>query len=393
MIKPAVTVLGMTLALAACQEDTRSGRSLAPIPPATMALMDQKGMSKSDPIIIRSYKKEAEMEIWKRTSDGRYALLKTYPICRWSGQLGPKVREGDRQAPEGFYTITPSLMNPNSSYYLSFDTGFPNAYDRSKGRTGSYLMVHGSCSSRGCFAMTDQAIAEVYAVAREAFSGGQRSFQFQSYPFRMTPKNLAQHRSDPNISFWKNLKEGSDYFEVTHMEPKVSVCAGRYTFNSTGSCATSAEPAVAQKTAEDERETASLVAGGTKAVNLVYDDGGQHSSFRGLFANDTGNLVSRPESLAAGPREVIVNDTAPVVAAAPAATATTTTTATAPVTTTGSIQQTPIRRALSSRDTGLTTPDASVEPRAAIAETPAAAASENSEEPGYKRAFNSLFGG
>ena len=90
-------------------------------------------MSKNDPILIRSYKKEAEMEVWKRSANGRYALLKTYPICRWSGQLGPKVREGDRQAPEGFYTVTPAQMNPNSAYYLSFDTGFPNAYDRSLG--------------------------------------------------------------------------------------------------------------------------------------------------------------------------------------------------------------------------------------------------------------------
>ena len=154
------------------------------------------------------------MEVWKRGHDGKYALLKTFPICRWSGQLGPKVKEGDRQAPEGFYTITPAQMNPNSAYYLSFDTGYPNAYDRAYGRTGSALMVHGACSSRGCFAMTDEAIAEVYSIAREAFDGGQRTFQFQSYPFRMTPKNLAQHRLDPNMPFWQNLKEGSDYFEA-----------------------------------------------------------------------------------------------------------------------------------------------------------------------------------
>ena len=61
---------------------------------------------------MRIFKEEAELEVWKEDKTGRFALLKTYPICRWSGELGPKVKEGDRQAPEGFYTITPALMNP-----------------------------------------------------------------------------------------------------------------------------------------------------------------------------------------------------------------------------------------------------------------------------------------
>jgi len=172
MRKPFWVAASLALALTACGDQySRSTRHLSPIPPATMALMAKKGMSKDDPILIRAYKKESEMEVWKRGSDGRYALLKTYPICRWSGQLGPKVKEGDRQAPEGFYSVTPAQLNPNSAYYLSFDTGYPNAFDRAHGRTGSALMVHGTCSSRGCFAMTDEAIAEVYAMAREAFAG------------------------------------------------------------------------------------------------------------------------------------------------------------------------------------------------------------------------------
>jgi len=365
MFTRAVAVLGLVLALAACQDDTSSRRSLAPIPPATMSLMATKGMSKSDPIVIRSYKKEAEMEIWKRGSDGRYALLKTYPICRWSGQLGPKVREGDRQAPEGFYTVTPAQMNPNSAYYLSFDTGYPNAYDRSRGRTGSALMVHGTCSSRGCFAMTDQNIAEIYAVAREAFAGGQRNFQFQSYPFRMTPKNLAQHRADPNIAFWKNLKEGSDFFEVKHQEPKVAVCGGRYAFNNAGACNGNFEPDIAQKAAQDDQEVASLVASGTKAVKLVYDDGGQHPSFRGMFAAETGNNVSRPEALASGPQEIVLNEA--------------TTASANSLTTTGSLGSS--RTAL--KEVPKTQPTD-------VAQTPAATATA---VPGYKRVFTSLFGG
>jgi murein L,D-transpeptidase YafK len=141
-------------------------------------------------------------------------------------------------------------MNPNSSFYLSFDTGYPNAYDRAHGRTGSHLMVHGSCSSRGCFAMTDEAIAEVFAIGREAFSGGQRNFQFQSYPFRMTAENMAKHRADPNIAFWRNLKEGSDLFEVAKEEPTVSVVGGRYAFNAPGD-----DPGVVAAVAEKRRAT------------------------------------------------------------------------------------------------------------------------------------------
>ena len=166
-----------------------------------------------------------------RTRDGQFALLKTYPICRWSGDLGPKKKEGDRQAPEGFYTITPGQMNPNSNYYLAFNTGFPNAYDRAMGYTGSELMVHGDCSSRGCYAMTDEQIQEIYALARESFFGGQKSFQLQAYPFRMTAMNMAKHRNNPNFAFWKMLKEGYDHFEATHQEPKVAVCERRYVFD------------------------------------------------------------------------------------------------------------------------------------------------------------------
>ncbi len=322
----------LALALSACQDDgfsRSSTRHLAPIPPATMALMSTKGMSKNDPILIRSYKKESEMEVWKRGSNGRYALLKTYPICRWSGQLGPKVKEGDRQAPEGFYTVTPAQLNPNSAYYLSFDTGFPNAYDRQFGRSGSALMVHGSCSSRGCFAMTDESIAEIYALARESLSGGQRGFQFQSYPFRMTAKNMARHRLDPNITFWKNLKEGSDYFEVTKDEPKVAVADRRYVFNMTDETVVAA---VQQKRSEDEQEIAELVAKGEKPVRLVYHDGGSHESFRTALAGAMGSdgslmvdsrmrnkfgAVSRPEGLSSGPQEIALDDSGSATPEAP----------------------------------------------------------------------------
>ncbi len=303
---------GLVLALAACQGDTRSTRHLVPIPSSTMALMASKGMSRNDPILMRAYKKESEIEVWKRGQDGRYALLKTYPMCRWSGQLGPKTREGDRQAPEGFYTVTPSQMNPNSSFHLSFDLGYPNAYDRTHGRTGAHLMVHGSCSSSGCFAMTDEAISEVYALAREAFASGQRGFQFQSFPFRMTAENLARHRLDPNIAFWRNLKEGSDYFDLAKQEPQVSVANQQYAFGGDASVMA----AVAQKRQSDDRQVAGLAAKGVQPIKLVYGDGGQHESFRQALSGEDGSLavdasarnrlgdISRPEALAAGPQEI-----------------------------------------------------------------------------------------
>ena len=180
---------------------------------------------------MRIFKEEAELEVWKQDTTGHFQLLKIYPICRWSGDLGPKMHEGDRQAPEGFYTITPALMNPNSNYYLAINTGFPNSFDKANDRDGAFLMIHGDCSSSGCYAMTDEQIGEIYSLARDSFLGGQPSFQIQAYPFRMTPANLARHRTNPHMAFWKMLKIGNDHFEATHLEPKVDVCDRRYVFD------------------------------------------------------------------------------------------------------------------------------------------------------------------
>ncbi len=208
-----------------------SGRAQAPLSEKMLSEIATKNMDKDSPILVRLFKEESEFEVWKKNKDGEFALLKTYPICRWSGDLGPKKKEGDRQAPEGFYTITPGQMNPASSYYLAFNTGFPNAYDRSMGFTGSELMVHGDCSSRGCYAMTDEQIQEIYALGRESFFGGQRAFQLQAFPFRMTALNMAKHRNNPNFAFWKMIKEGYDHFEASKQEPKVAVCEKRYVFD------------------------------------------------------------------------------------------------------------------------------------------------------------------
>ncbi len=229
-------------ALAACgglAGKAGNNRHNVPLPSSVTSKLASMGSSPGAPMMIRIYKESSELEVWKQVRSGEYRLLKAYEICRYSGVLGPKLQEGDRQAPEGFYTITAGMLNPNSSYYLSFNTGFPNKFDRAHGRTGSNLMIHGDCSSSGCYAMTDEQIAEIYALARETFAGGNASLQLQIYPFRMTTQNLARHASNANMSFWNNLKEGFDHTELSKRPPTWDVCGRRYVFNAT---ATSGQP-------------------------------------------------------------------------------------------------------------------------------------------------------
>lgn len=255
-------------------------------------LMAQKGLEKKAPILMRIFKQEAELEVWKRDKSGTYVHLKSYPICRWSGLLGPKVRTGDLQSPEGFYAVTPAAMNPNSSYHLSFNIGFPNAFDRAHGRSGSFLMVHGDCKSVGCYAMTNAQITEIYQLATDAFDGGQAAFQVQAYPFRMTPQNFARHRNSPHVTFWQNLKEGHDLFEVTRQPPQVQVCERRYGFGSSCGPDRVAQNVMAKVTARrkaDETALAALIKRGTAVAPLspavaTRLDGGTHPSFAGLLA-------------------------------------------------------------------------------------------------------------
>jgi murein L,D-transpeptidase YafK len=266
---------------------------MQPLSDRMLVEIERRNMEKESPILVRIFKQESELEVWKEDKSGSYALLKTYPICRWSGELGPKVKEGDRQAPEGFYTITPGLMNPNSSYYLAINMGFPNAYDRANGRSGAFLMIHGDCSSRGCYAMTDEQIAEIYALARESFFGGQKSFQIQAYPFRMTPTNMAKHRNSPHMAFWRMLKQGYDHFELTRHEPKVDVCEKRYVFDAESSSKFSAAErcpaykvpaelvaAVREKQRHEDTQVAELVSRGIPAAPVrTGTDGGMNPTF------------------------------------------------------------------------------------------------------------------
>ena len=205
--------------------------ALQPLSKDTLMLMGAKGMEVPAPMFIRIFKEESEFEIWKRRADGRFHHLKTYPICNWSGGLGPKVQQGDRQAPEGFYRIASNQMNPNSQFYLAFDLGFPNAYDRANKRTGDFLMVHGKCKSAGCYAMTDALIEEIYALARESYIGGQDTIQVHAMPFRLTDANMARHAKDPWISFWATLKQAYDHFEATRLPPDIVVCQRQYVVN------------------------------------------------------------------------------------------------------------------------------------------------------------------
>jgi murein L,D-transpeptidase YafK len=204
---------------------------LVPLSKETMMLLGKKGMDPATPLFIRLFKEESELEVWKQRADGRYYHLKTYPICNWSGDLGPKVRQGDKQAPEGFYDVPRSQMNPNSQFHLAFNLGYPNAYDRANKRTGDFLMVHGKCKSAGCYAMTDALIEEIYALARESFIGGQDAIPIHAFPFRMTDANMARHQGKEWIAFWKTMKEGYDYFETTRLPPTVAVCEKKYVVN------------------------------------------------------------------------------------------------------------------------------------------------------------------
>ena len=223
-----ILCLAVLIGIGACTTEN-SGRVQALSEQAKRELAE-KGMRPDAPMLVRIFKQEAELEVWKDIGGGQFELFKTYPICAWSGKLGPKQREGDRQAPEGFYVIAPAQMNPNSQFHLAFNLGYPNAYDRAYGRTGAHLMVHGDCSSRGCYAMTNPQIEEIYALALEAFRGGQSKFNVHAFPFRMHEVNMTKFASHRWIDFWRNIKQGYDLFEASHRLPAVGVQNRRYVF-------------------------------------------------------------------------------------------------------------------------------------------------------------------
>ena len=199
-------------------------------------VLDQEAKAKAlgvgSQVFVRIFKESRELEVWLEQSKPRqWVLFKTYPIHTWGGGiLGPKLAEGDGQAPEGFYAVGAKQMNPHSKYHLAFNIGYPNAYDEAKGRTGSAIMVHGAKLSIGCFAMTDPLIEEIYLLAEAALQEGQGKFSVHIFPFRMTAERMAAAKGDPNIAFWENLREGYQCFEDTKKVPQVKGDASGYRF-------------------------------------------------------------------------------------------------------------------------------------------------------------------
>jgi murein L,D-transpeptidase YafK len=207
----------------------RSRNAIARVAPSLVSDLDGRDLAYGSPVFIRIFKEEKELEVWIEKEDA-FKLFRTYSIAAMSGHLGPKLREGDRQAPEGFYFVTPSRMNPNSRFHLSFNLGYPNTYDQAHRRTGSALMVHGNRVSIGCFAMTDPKIEEIYCLADAALRNGQKFFRVHCFPFRMTTKNMEKQSKSEWMSFWKNLKTGYDSFEEAQQPPNVLVRNRKYVF-------------------------------------------------------------------------------------------------------------------------------------------------------------------
>jgi murein L,D-transpeptidase YafK len=186
-----------------------------------------QGLAPGAPVFLRIFKREFELELWMRR-DGRFQRFAVYPVCRWSGRLGPKLEEGDGQTPGGFYTVDAKALNPASRWHRSFNLGFPNAFDRAHARTGSFIMVHGGCASVGCFAMTDAVVDEIWRLVTAALNGGQKRFHVHVFPFRMTKENLERRQNEAWAPFWRELARGYDAFEATRLPPRIAVCAGRY---------------------------------------------------------------------------------------------------------------------------------------------------------------------
>ena len=194
--------------------------------------LQKYGLKKGDEVLIRIFKEEAMLELWmKPAGKAQYVHFSNYPICNFSGTLGPKIYEGDLQAPEGFYRVNKQALNPHSRFYKSFNLGYPNTFDRSLGRTGSYLMVHGKCDSIGCYAMTDAQIEEIYGLVELALKNGQEYVEVQAYPFKMEDARLSREKASRHYEFWGNLREGYQKFEKEQKPLDYGVHRGRYLFN------------------------------------------------------------------------------------------------------------------------------------------------------------------
>jgi murein L,D-transpeptidase YafK len=234
----------------------------------------EKEVARGAPVFVRIFKREHELELWMRKKQS-FVLFAVYPICRFSGRLGPKLRAGDHQAPEGFYTVSRGQLNPHSRWRRAFNVGYPNAFDRAHGRTGSYIMVHGGCSSIGCYAMTNRVIEEIWDLIVAALDNGQKRFAVHVFPFRMTDDRLARRASSSWIEFWSDLKRGYDLFEQTRVPPRVSVCRGRYVVSPgiAGGDGAESVRAVCQKAVHRRAQTPASAARGPGPAGALGDAG------------------------------------------------------------------------------------------------------------------------
>ncbi|MCF8496805.1 MAG: murein L,D-transpeptidase [Alphaproteobacteria bacterium] len=224
-------VLGLLSACAPMTPEQKVNLIRARKWPALKEEIVAQGLEPGAPLYIRIFKQEGILETWLYDPDnGSYEPFKTYPICAMAGALGPKVKQGDKQAPEGFYSITPERLWPGSRYHLAMNVGYPNPYDLAQGRTGDKLMIHGDCKSEGCFAMTDPLIEDIYLLTEQSLRRGQAAVPVHIFPFRMSAENLSAVGSSPSLPFWLNLKEGYDAFEMTRLPTPVAVEQGRYVF-------------------------------------------------------------------------------------------------------------------------------------------------------------------
>jgi hypothetical protein len=226
-----ISAIILTLSLSACASfDTHvdSRRGLAPQSTNLVTATERAGSTPTSPTLIRIFKETKELELWKMSNNGKFELVRIYDICTFSGELGPKLKQGDRQAPEGFYSISSEQLNYNSIRFLSLNTGFPNPYDRAHNATGNSLMIHGGCDSSGCYAIEDGPVQEVFTSVRDSLRAGQKSVQLQIYPFRMSKWAMYTNSNNKNIDFWRQLKFGYDQFEVTKKPLNVNIVKGKY---------------------------------------------------------------------------------------------------------------------------------------------------------------------
>jgi murein L,D-transpeptidase YafK len=227
-------VAGLLAGIFAVQHLTGRRVILPPAaPPPLEGRLAEAGFLPGQPVYLRIFKEESSLEVWMERN-GRYELALTYPVCAWSGGLGPKLREGDKQSPEGFYLVSRKQLKPDSSFHRALNVGFPNAFDSGLGRTGSFLMIHGACVSTGCYAMTDAAIEDIYLLAEQALSNGQEAVPVHIFPFRMSEERLAAAAAEPWSGFWRNLAEGDRLFQATGQPPRAYACGSRYGFAKAG---------------------------------------------------------------------------------------------------------------------------------------------------------------